>query len=181
MIGALLSELLRKTQFFEELVESWHLPEVWLFTALFLALVLGTTLLVALAARISCGLSGTTFGENYARFGLALLPLTLTFFLAYHLYYLINLGILLPALVSRQFDLAIFKQLIITVPPAVTATLQTVLVVVGLGWSLLIMYRISRILGGNRSRALCRLLPHGAVAVGLAVAVVNALAVPGLF
>lgn len=181
MIGALLSELVSKAQFFEELIESWGLPEVWLFTVLFLALILGTTLLVALAARISCSLSRTTFRENYARYGLALLPLTLTFFLAYHLYYFINLGILLPALVSRQFDLAIFKQLIITVPPAVTATLQTVLVIVGLIWSLLIMYRISRIFGGNRSSVLCGLLPHGAVAVVLAVAVINALAVPGLF
>jgi hypothetical protein len=97
------------------------------------------------------------------------LPLTLTGFTAFHLYYLINLGVQLPILVSETFQFEIFRQLIITVPPWLTLFFQQALIWIGLGWSLLIMYRLGNADQERFWSALSGMLPHGVLAVIIAL------------
>ncbi|MEJ2718646.1 MAG: 4Fe-4S binding protein [Deltaproteobacteria bacterium] len=168
MIGGLLGELISRTPMYGHFSAVLPLPEIGRFTAMFLAVLLGVNLLAALAAACSQRVSGDTFQENYSRYGLALLPLTLTAFISFHLYYLINLGVQLPILVSQNFDLAIFRQLIVSVPPQATLFWQRLLIVVGLVWSLLIMYRHGKTSREKLFPALMAVLPHALLAIALA-------------
>jgi len=175
MLGGLISELVRKMPVYELLTAGVPLPEWSRFSGEFLVVVAGVNIVFAIAAAASHRLSGDAFQENYARFGMALLPLTLTSFLAYHVYYLINLGVQLPILVSQNFDLALFKQLIITVRPEITHLCQQILVGLGLVWSLFIMFRLGRAGHESPLSGAIRVTPHAALAIGLAVVVLYAL------
>jgi len=175
MLGGLISELVRKMPVYELLTAGVPLPEWSRFSGEFLVVVAGVNIVFAIAAAASHRLSGDAFQENYARFGMALLPLTLTSFLAYHVYYLINLGVQLPILVSQNFDLALFKQLIITVRPEITHLCQQILVGLGLVWSLFIMFRLGRASHESPLSGAIRVTPHAALAIGLAVVVLYAL------
>lgn len=175
MLGGLISELVRKMPVYELLTAGVPLPEWGRFTGAFLVVVAGVNAVSAIATAASRRMYGDTFTENFARFGMALLPLTLMSFLAYHVYYLINLGVQLPILVSQNFDLALFRQLIITVRPEVTHLCQQILVGVGLAWSLLIMYRLGKASQEGSAAGAAGVIPHAALAVGLAMVVLHAL------
>lgn len=174
MLGGLISELVRKTLWYDVLTAGIPLPQWGRFTGAFLVVVAGVNAVAAVAAVISQRIYGDRFQENYARFGMALLPLTMTSFLAYHVYYLINLGVQLPILVSQNFDLALFRQLIITVSPEVTHLCQQVLVGVGLVWSLLIMYRLGRASAEGPVSGVAGMVPHAALTIGMAAVVLLA-------
>jgi len=169
MIGGLLSEMLTKMPIYGQVTGFFPLPEIGKFTVFFLVLVLGFNLLLLLAAALSHQAYADSFMDNYSRYGLALLPLALTGFTAFHLYYLINLGVQLPILVSETFQFEIFRQLIITVPPWLTLFFQQALIWIGLGWSLLIMYRLGRADQERFWSALSGMLPHGVLAVIIAL------------
>jgi DNA-binding NtrC family response regulator/ferredoxin len=173
MLGGLLSEMFRKTAFFESAAGSG--ANLAAFTAVFFLGVVGVNSMTALAAMVSCRVYGDTFKENYSRYGLALLPLTLTAFAAFHIYYLINLGVQLPILASAAFDFSIFRQLIIAVPPNVTALIQSVLVWVGFAWSLIIIYKLGRASHNNFVHALLGIGPHAFVAFFLAQVTLHAM------
>ncbi len=175
MLGGLVSEMVNETPVYAGLTADVPLPTIVRFTITFAAIVLAVNVLVALAAALSHRLYHDTFQENYARFGMALLPLTLASFLAFHTYYLINLGVQLPILVSQNLDLAIFRQLIIKVPPETTFLLQQILVWAGMVWSLLVIYRLGR--GGQAtfSGALAGMMPHILVALALTMIVLSAI------
>jgi len=145
------------------------LPRVVGFTIIFVALLLLVNLMLIFAAALSSRVYGDAFQENYSRYGLALLPLTLTSFIAFHLYYLVNLGVQLPILVSHNFDFEILRHLIITVPADLTHLIQRMLIWIGLGWTILVIYRIGRRQDENVGRALIGLLPHAALAIVLAL------------
>jgi hypothetical protein len=130
--------------------------------------------MLVVAAAMSSRVFGDTFRENYSRYGLALLPLTLTSFMAFHLYYLVNLGVQLPILVSHNFDFEILRHLIITVPAGLTHLIQKVLIWAGLVWTLIVIYRIGRGQDEHVGRALIGVLPHAALAVVLAVMILRA-------
>jgi len=169
MLGGLLAELVHGTPIYRWLTAPWPLPEVIKFTIVFSAVLLVVNVLLALATGFSRRIYDDTFGENYARYGLALLPLTLAAFIAFHIYYLINLGVQLPILISETFQFEIFRQLIITVPPAVTMFIQQLLIWTGLLWTLLIMYRLGRPSHGRLLPALEGMLPHAVFAVAIAM------------
>lgn len=175
MIGGLLTEMVSKMPVYKEMTAGMPLPEIVRFTIVFLLVLVGVNLMLALAAAFSRRAYGDTFNENYSRYGLALLPLALTGFMAFHLYYLINLGVQLPILISENFHFEIFRQLIITVPPGVTHVLQQLLIWIGLLWSLSIMYKLGRASHDRFLPGLLGLLPHAALASILALCLLRAI------
>jgi transcriptional regulator with AAA-type ATPase domain/polyferredoxin len=175
MIGGLLTEMVSKMPVYKEMTTAMPLPEMARFTVVFLLVLVGVNLMLALAASFSRKVYGDTFGENYSRYGLALLPLVLTGFMAFHVYYLINLGVQLPILISENFHFEIFRQLIITVPSWVTHSLQQMLVWIGLFWSLLIMYKLGRSSHDRFFPSLLGLLPHATLASILAFCLLSAI------
>jgi len=174
LIGGLLSEMVSKTDLWAYMTAFLPLPRVAAFTIVFVALLLLVNLMLIFAAALSSRVYGDAFQENYSRYGLALLPLTLTSFMAFHLYYLVNLGVQLPILVSHNFDFEILRHLIITVPADLTHLIQRMLIWIGLGWTILVIYRIGRGQDENVGRALIGLLPHAALAIVLALMLLTA-------
>lgn len=175
LLGGLLSEMVSKTDLYAQVTGVFPLPRVAAFTMVFISLLLLVNLMLVVAAAMSSRVFGDTFQENYSRFGLALLPLTLTSFMAFHLYYLVNLGVQLPILVSHNFDFEILRHLIITVPAELTHLIQRVLIWAGLGWTTIVIYRIGRGQDENFGRALLGLIPHAALAVVLTVMLLRAM------
>ena len=104
LIGGLLSELASKTSLYHTIAGYLPLPATAKFTVFFVALVAVVNLLMALSALVSSHTYGESFLTNYSRYGMALLPLTLAAFMAFHVYYLINLGVQLPILLSHNLD-----------------------------------------------------------------------------
>ena len=180
MMGALLSEVLVKSPFVADFGHYFHLPYWIMFTIVFAGLVGLFNLGLIAAAALSSRMYDNTIQDNYSQFGLTLLPLVMTTFMAFHLYYLINLGVHLPMLVAANFDLAVFRQLIIAVPPDLTYFIQRVLVWIGLLWTGLVAYRLARSSKPQFVSAVAGLLPHGLLAVSLAIASTRAFALMGL-
>ncbi len=149
MIGGLLAEMFSKSIAYETVTGWMGLPDILKFTIVFLIIVLGVNLLNLTAAAISSRAYGDTLEENYSRYGLALLPLALTSFMAFHLYYLIHLGVHLPILLSKTFDFEIFRTMIIRVPEWVAIMIQQALIITGLVWSAIVTYRLAA--GGAKS------------------------------
>ncbi|MGO9572665.1 MAG: sigma 54-interacting transcriptional regulator [Desulfomonilaceae bacterium] len=174
MIGGLFSEMVGKMPFYGSLSIFLPLSPITRFTVVFIAVLLAMNLMLVLAAKVSSRIYRERFRGNYSRFGLALLPVALTAFMAFHVYYLINLGVQLPTLLSHNFDFAVFRRLVITVPPEVTRFIQEMLIYIGLGWSLIIMYRLGRAGRDKILQIVAGLLPHAALALLLAVLMLEA-------
>lgn len=169
MIGGLLSELMSRSQIYEEITAWLTFPEVLSFTLVFAAVLMCANLLLVAATALSRRVCRDSFSENYARFGLALLPLALTAFTAFHVYYLVNLGAQLPAVIGASLNLHVTEPLLGTVAPETVHFVQQLLIWIGLGWSLLVMYRISLVSREHIFQALLGSLPHAVVALTLSL------------
>jgi len=174
MIGGLFSEMVSKMPFYGSISMVLPLSPIPRFTVVFIAVLVAMNVMLVLAAQVSSRIYGERFRENYSRHGLALLPLALTAFMAFHIYYLVNLGVQLPTLLSHNFDFAVFRGLIVTVPPEVTRFIQLTLIYVGLAWSLIIMYRLGRASREKNLKIVAGLLPHAALALFLALLLLEA-------
>jgi transcriptional regulator with AAA-type ATPase domain/polyferredoxin len=171
MLGGLLSEMVAKIPAYDSLVGSLPLPEPARFSLCFLAILVGVNLLLALSALISCRVSADSFQRNYSRYGLALLPLVLSAFMAYHLYYFINLGVQLPILISQYFDFELLRSLVIVVPSGITQLVQKIVLWGGLAWTLVTIFLVGRGSAHGGSRNFSGMLPHAVLAVMLAIVV----------
>jgi CRP-like cAMP-binding protein/ferredoxin len=169
MIGGLLSEMMSRTETYEDIAAYLALPEAVSFTIVFALVLVLVNLLLVVGAALSRRVCGDSFSENYAKYGLALLPLALTSFMAFHIYFFFNLGTQLPSVVGENLHLNGLEQFAFTVSPAVIYLVQQVLVWAGLGWSLLIIYRISLGTHDTLSKVLLGSLPHAVVALALSV------------
>jgi hypothetical protein len=166
MFGGLISELFQKTVLFQRWTNLFPFHgEMLRFTVFFLLMLGAVNLLVFLASYISSKATGETPRENFAKYGLALLPLVLTFYMAYHLYYLINLGVYFPIMLWQMFQFDLFKQLVITVPPSVTLRIQEFFILLGVVGSLVITYRLSK--GKNKSwgEMALEFVPHAIIII----------------
>jgi DNA-binding NtrC family response regulator/polyferredoxin len=174
MVGGLLAEMIGHTAVYNALgfPPSW--PSIIQFTIIFTVVIITLNACLSVASIISRSVLRDSFEENYALYGVALLPLALMTYLSFHVYYLINLGVQIPRLAARTLDLAIFQQLIITVPPAVTATIQSFLIWLGLGWSLFVISRIAKFRYGVSAFS-AGILPHVAFALVLTFILVRAM------
>lgn len=130
----------------------------------FLAVITVVNLMLVLAAFLSHPFFGQSFVDNYSGYGIALLPLALTSFMAFHMYF-INVGVQLPLLMSETFDFAIFRQLVIHVPASVTHLVQQTLIWIGLVWSTFLMYRLAVQNDPRLRDSLGGMLPHAVLAV----------------
>jgi hypothetical protein len=167
MYGGLMSELLETGTIYDRF---YHLffdwPDIIVFTLFFTLAILCANALTFVAATASSQVSGETTKENFARYGLALLPLVMTGFMAYHLYYLINMGVYFPIVLWQTFHFSIFERMVITVQPSWTLFAQQLLVFIGALGTIVISYRLSR--GKNAkltTRRFTEVLPHLVVAI----------------
>jgi transcriptional regulator with AAA-type ATPase domain/polyferredoxin len=176
MFGGLLSDLLHKTFVYEQWSRyAEFLSPLLQFTVFFLLVITSTNLLVLAASVVSAQPSKETIGENFAKYGLAFLPLVLTAYMAFHLYYLINLGVYFPIMLWETFRFEIFRQLVITVQPSSTFLLQKVLVGLGLVGTLVLAYRLSTGKSRRVPRSLVEFLPHAVAACAFALVLVQAM------
>ncbi|MBI5250924.1 MAG: sigma 54-interacting transcriptional regulator [Desulfomonile tiedjei] len=176
MLGGLLSELLHKSAIYEKLgILLPNVPELIRFTIFFIGILASANLLVLLSAAVSARASGDDTKENFARYGLALLPLVLVGYMAFHLYYLINLGVHFPLVLWQMFQFEVFRQLVITVPPAWTLFFQETLIWIGVVGTLVVGYRLSRGRQTNLRDSLGEFLPHAIVALGFGVSLLRAI------
>ncbi len=176
MLAGLLNDLFQNSSLYHSWLDGLaNLPHLAVFTIVFTGAVTAANFLVLVAALVSSRPSGETLKENFSRYGLALLPLTLTGFMAFHLYYFINLGVYFPILLWQTFHLEIFHQLVITIPPAWTHFFQETLVIFGLVGSLAIAFRLSRGKHSSFVLSLEEFAPHGAVTILFAATLLRAI------
>ena len=169
MLSGLLSELVTHTPLYPRLTAHVPLPDVARFTVLFIAFVVTLNLVMLALAWVSHKVYGDSWANNYCRQGLGLIPLALTAFVAYHVYYLVNLGVHLPTLLGQFLDSDLLSNLAFKVQPSSTYVVQQVLIWTGLTWSLLIMYRLARAERAAVAPAVLAVIPHALVAIGIAV------------
>ncbi|MFA6224479.1 MAG: sigma 54-interacting transcriptional regulator [Desulfomonilaceae bacterium] len=176
MYGGLISELLETGSLYDwfyRIFMDW--PDIVVFTGFFTVCIFCANSLVFLAANLSSRVTGESSRENFARFGLALLPLVLTGFMAFHLYYLINLGVYFPIVLWQTFHFSVFERMVITVPPSWTLFIQQVLILIGSLGTMVITYRLGRGKESHFSSHLIEIIPHMAVAVILTITLLYAI------
>ncbi len=176
LIGGLLSELASKSALYESLSSFLPLPDVLKFTLFFVGLVALVNLMMVVSALGSSRIYEDTFHANYSRYGMALLPLTLAAFMAFHVYYLINLGVQLPILLSHNLDFELLRSLIISVPANVTHWIQRIIIIIGLAWSLAVIYSLGRANHPDRTKAVVGMAPHMLLGIVLAYMLLEATA-----
>ncbi len=175
MIGGLFSEMVSKMPEYKAISSAASLNSVIFFSLIFLVVIVSLNLMTLAAARISSQVLGDTLRQNYARFGLALLPLTLSCFTAFHVYYLINLGVHIPIIMSRYFDIEILRSLVITVNPATTQAIQYVILVIGLLWTLITQFKLGQWSDKKWTQKLQGVAPHAAVSIIIAFLMIQAI------
>ncbi|MCX5873741.1 MAG: sigma 54-interacting transcriptional regulator, partial [Deltaproteobacteria bacterium] len=132
MFGGLMSELLETSSIYDQFSQFFlDLPHLLVFTSFFTVAILFANALTFGAATLSSHVSGETTKENFARYGLALLPL-------------INLGVYFPIVLWQTFHFSIFERMVITVPPSWTFFVQQLFIFIGALGTLVISYRLSR-------------------------------------
>lgn len=174
MIGGLFSEMVSHMPEYKAISSTSVIHPVLFFSFIFLIIIISLNLMTLAAARLSSPILGDTLRQNYARFGLALLPLTLCCFTAFHVYYLINLGVYIPILMSRYFDIEILRSLIITVDPGTTRAIQYAVIFVGLFWTLLTEFKLGQWSDKKWSKKIQGIAPHAVVAVIISILMVKA-------
>lgn len=135
------------------------------FTMFFFVSIICANMLVMVASQLSRKVSGETARENFARYGLALLPLVLTGYMAFHLYYLINLGVYLPILMWQAFQFELLRQMVITIPPSLTLLFQQILLFIGTLGTLAVAYRLSTGRNQDKKKAIAEFLPHALTSI----------------
>ncbi|MGC8603568.1 MAG: 4Fe-4S binding protein, partial [Desulfomonilaceae bacterium] len=174
MIGGLFSEMVRKMPEYKSLAFHVSLSPVIFFTMVFFTIIFGLNMMTLISAQMSRQIFRDSLRQNYARFGLALLPLTLTCFAAFHVYYFINLGVQIPLLISRYFDIEILRSLIITVQPATTRFVQYSLILIGLAWTLVTDFNLGQWSDKSWSKKFLGLAPHAFVGLTISFLMIKA-------
>lgn len=168
MMGGLLSEIVTRMPVYQTLTDLLPLPEMARFTIVFLGLLSIINLAHVIGSAVSSRIVSDSFTDNYSRYGLSFLPLALGSFMAFHVYYLVNLGVQIPILLRHNFDFAILDNLIITVPPDITYVLQMLVVIAGLIGTLVIIVRLGFDYELPRGRITAGTLPHVSMALIMA-------------
>lgn len=171
LIGGLLGDILSRGAWFEPLV-SWAPDSFMLrFTIVFVGMIALVNLVSMLAVAFSHHFFKERFWENYSRFALALLPLTAMSFLAFHAYYLFSLGPQILALLGYYLGIgsgvAPSGNLF---PSDVIFVLQVIIIMVGLIWSMITIYRLGFAAPVSRLARNIGILPHCIMALWVAIA-----------
>jgi transcriptional regulator with AAA-type ATPase domain/polyferredoxin len=175
LIGGLFSEMGRRMTFYEWFAGFVPGPDILQFTVFFIASLVSANLLVIAASLVSSRVYRETLTENYTRFGLSLLPLAFACFLAFHVYYLLNLGVQLPILVSTNFDFSVFRQLAVEVAPETTFLIQQILVWCGFAGTLVVAFRLGSGMVQEGTKKISGTLSHMLAALIFALLQIHAL------
>jgi hypothetical protein len=175
MIGGLFSEMVSKMPEYKAISSAASLPPVLFFSFVFLAVIISLNIMTLASAKISSQVFGDTLRQNYARFGLALLPLTLCCFTAFHVYYLINLGVHIPIIMSKYLDIEALRSLVITVDPETTQAIQYVIIFIGLFWTLLTQFKLGQWSEKEWTKKIQGVAPHAFVAIIISALMVKAI------
>ncbi len=175
MIGGLISEMSSRTPWYESLAGLLPLPPIAVFTLVYAGIILAINGLMILTSWLSCRALGDGLWENYARYSLALLPVALCAFAAFHLYYFFHLGVQVPHLLGQNFDIDALRGISLAVSARWTGLIQQFLMWLGLGWTYLVLYRIGRENYEFRGRTVAGLAPHGILALALNLVAINAM------
>ncbi len=175
MIGGLISEMSSRTPWYEHLAAFFQLPPIVMFTITYVGIIVAINALVMFASLISSKAFEENLTTNYARYSLALLPIALCVFGAFHLYYVFHLGVQVSDLISHNFDLEALKGTGYVIPHQWAALIQQFVMWVGLAWTFIILYRIGAESYEFNLRTITGLLPHAIVAVGLNVLAINSM------
>ncbi len=176
MFGGLMSDLLKNSSLYDMFSQNLiNTPELVVFTIFFTLVIVSANSLLGVSAYISSRISGETMTDNFAKYGLAMLPLVMTGFMAFHLYYLINLGVYFPIVLWQTFHFEIFQKMVITVPLDWTLFLQRLLIGLGLAGTGVMIYRLGHGRGITFSQNLFEFLPHFTVAILFAIGLAKAI------
>ncbi len=175
MIGGLFSEMVSKMPEYKAISSAASLPPVLFFSFVFLAVIISLNIMTLASAKISSQVFGDTLRQNYARFGLALLPLTLCCFTAFHVYYFINLGVHIPIIMSKYLDIEALRSLVITVDPETTQAIQYVIIFIGLFWTLLTQFKLGQWSEKEWTKKIQGVAPHAFVAIIISALMVKAI------
>jgi DNA-binding NtrC family response regulator/polyferredoxin len=174
MFGGLFCEMISKVPLYHQMTEHLPIPPVARFTVVFVLVLVIINLMLLLAAWLSRQFGEESFSQNYTRYGLALLPLTLGTYLAFHFYYFTSLTVQLINMLINNLDLGFLRILVVEVPNHVVYWVQRFIIVAGLVGSLTIMYRIARDGHARTSSAIMATIPHAAFALMLTAALFEA-------
>jgi len=170
--GGLLSDMLTRTSWYESYSAWVPGPGIVKFTVLYLGLTMGVNILGLAAAGLSHRVFRERFLENYSRFALSMLPLTCMGFLAFHMYFLLNLGPQVFALLGQYFGIGALAGFNAAVPREIIAVMQEMLVALGLIWTLITMYRLGTSTPRGRYPRRLGIVPHACVSIILATALI---------
>ncbi len=169
MISGLFSEMVSKDPAYENLTRIDGVSPLISISLALLVTLASANLMVLPAAEVSRRITKQELVENYTRNGVALLPPALLAFMAFHVFYLVNLGVQLPILLSETFDLEVFRRLIITPSPEWPRLIQQILIWTGLAWSLMAIHRLGRSNSTPSSSVLLGCMPHAGAALIFAI------------
>lgn len=166
LIGGLLSDTVTRVPFFEHIAlwQSW--PYAAKYTLIFFTLIIVVNVVFMSAVFFSHRVFRERFSENYSRFALALLPLTCMGFLAFHIYYLLTLGPEILALVSQYFGVhSLSGTAMEGISKDFIFLIQLILIIIGLLWTLLTMYRLAGSTPRRRYPRRLGIVPHAIVSI----------------
>jgi len=165
LMGGWLSDMITRLPSYHGLTAWIPGPGIVKFTVMYVGIIAGLNLLCMAAAALSHRMYKEGFFENYARFALALLPLTCMGFFAFHAYYLVELVTHLPALLTESLHITVLGDSTIEVPRRATLLAQYLLLGIGLAWTLAAIYRLGKSSPRGRYPRRLGILPHVLVAV----------------
>lgn len=167
MIGGLLSEMSTRTPWYESLTAILPLNPTVLFSLMYVTIIIGVNVLMILASLISSRTLEESLSASYARYSLALLPVALCSFGAFHVYFLFHLGVQASDVISHNFGIEALRGLGFTSSSQWAGTIQQFVMWLGLVWTFIILYRIGSENYELSARAIAGLLPPAIVAAAL--------------
>lgn len=173
MIAGLVGEMSMRLPAYQAFGSDLPVPPVARFTLMYLLVIVLANIAVASAALASAAAFKHGFRENHSRYGMAFLPLAVTAFIAFHLSSLIGLGGRLLVLIGEMLHLAPVEAAGPYVVEPWACALQQIIVWVGLLWTVMVMYRISRSYADNAAAVILGSVPHVMLAAIMAL-IVNA-------
>jgi transcriptional regulator with AAA-type ATPase domain/ferredoxin len=163
MLCALIAETMLKTSIFEDLHVRAGLSDFWAVTLVFAGTALTVNLVGLITAWISKSITKETLQENYATYGPALIPFTLSAFAAFHLYYMLHLGPALIELFPASGGVSEWLSSILT--RDTIYDLQRLILIIGLLWTMITLFLISRTGHDSPLRGALSGLPHGLLSI----------------
>ena len=128
------------------------------------------------AAAISYRFFKERFSENYSRFALSMLPLTCMGLLAFHMYYFLRLIPELFVLIRQYFGIETALRVSGTaISMGSIFSMQVVLIIIGLLWTLITMYRLGRSAPRGLYARMSGVTPHALVSLLIAAAFIMTL------